>query len=175
MAEKQPGGGPSLELPSFPRRRSRRPTTDPPPEPASAPRPRRQLPTVGGMPAAVITGAVVGVVIVGLTWSSLRLCELVRGTSSCGNPGFLVLLAIVVLAVLLGRLLLRTFGAADPGSTSLLGVGLVTVAALLFLVDLLFAWWMILVIPLVAMASYALAHWVTATFAEPASSDDLHR
>ena len=38
----------------------------------------------------------------------------------------------------------------DPGSTSFLAVGLLAVVALLFLVDVLFDWWMIIVIPVVS-------------------------
>ena len=146
-------------------------------EPAGARKERRQfsLPAIGGMAASMIVGAVVGLLTVGLTWASLRLCEVVQGTSSCGNPGFFLLLAIMVAMVLIGSVLLRAFGVPDPGSTSFLGVGLVAVVALLFLVDLLFLWWMVLAIPAVAIASFALAHWVTTAFVEPAHNDNLHR
>ncbi len=132
------------------------------------------LPAIGGLPAAILTGAVVGVLTVGLTWASLRLCEVVQGTSSCGNPGFFLLLAIMIAMVLAGGALLRAFGVPDPGSTSFLGMGLVAVIVLLFLVELLFAWWMILVIPAAAMAAYALAHWVTTAFVEPVENN-MHR
>ncbi len=126
------------------------------------------------MAASILTGLLVGLLTVGLTWASLRLCEVVQGTSSCGNPGFFLLLAIMVAMVLVGRLLLHAFGVADPGSTSFLGMGIVAVVALLFLVDQLFLWWMVLAIPAVAMASYALAHWVTTSLVEPFESN-LHR
>lgn len=132
------------------------------------------LPAIGGMAAAILTGAVVGVLTVGLTWASLRLCEVAQGTSSCGNPGFFLLLAIMIAMVLTGGALLRGFGVTDPGSTSFLGMGLVAVIVLLFLVDLLFAWWMILVIPAVAVVAYALAHWVTTAFVEPVENN-MHR
>lgn len=137
---------------------------------------RRQfaLPAIGGMPAAMLTGAVVGVLTVGLTWASLRLCEVAQGTSSCGNPGFFLLLAIMIAMVLTGGALLRAFGVPDSGSTSFLGMGLVAVIVLLFLVDLLFAWWMIMAIPAVAVVAYALAHWVTTAFVEPVESN-MHR
>jgi len=144
---------------------------------AGARKERRQvsLPAIGGMAASMVVGAVVGLLTVGLTWASLRLCEVVQGTSSCGNPGFFLLLAIMVAMVLIGSVLLRAFGVVDPGSTSFLGVGLVAVVALLFLVDLLFLWWMVIAIPAVAVASFALAHWVTTAFIEPAHNDNLHR
>ena len=141
------------------------------PAPAAAPRARRsrrRLPGTGGLAAAVLTGLLVGVITVGLTWASLRLCEVARGTSSCGGPGFLLLLAIMVAMVFLGSLLLRVTGVAEPGSTSFLAIGLLAVLVLLFLVDVLFAWWMIIVIPLFSVLTFALAHWVTTAFVEPA-------
>ena len=128
---------------------------------------RRMPPSIGGMAAAIITGLLVGVITVGLTWGALRLCELVKGTSSCGNPGFLLLVAIMVAMTLLGSLLLRVWGVPDPGSTSFLAVGLLAVLTLLFLVDVLFNWWMIIVVPLFAVLSFAVSHWVTTAFVEP--------
>jgi hypothetical protein len=126
-------------------------------------RPPREfsLPRIGGFPAAILTGVLVGVITVGLTWGGFRLCEFARGTSSCGDPGFLLLLVILVAMVLLGSSLLRAWGLPDPGSTSFLGVGLLAVMVLLFLVQTIFSWWMVLVIPGVAAATFALAHWVT--------------
>ena len=47
----------------------------------------------------------------------------------------------------LDNVLCDVIGVDEPGSTSLLGVGLVVVIALLFLIELLFNWWMVLVIP----------------------------
>ncbi len=141
-----------------------------PAKPAKPARARRQrsLPTVGGTVAAVITGLLVGVITVGLTWASQRLCEVVRGTSSCGGPGFFLLVAIMIAMVVLGAALLRAWGVSDPGSTSFLAVGLLAVVALLFLVDVLFNWWMIIVIPGVSVATFALSQWVTTTFIDPA-------
>jgi len=147
-------------------------TAEPAAQPQQPPKParvRRQwsLPALGGMAAAMITGVLVGVFTVGLVWASMHLCEVVRGTSSCGGPGYLLLLAIVIAMVLLGAVLLRAWGLPDPSATSFLAVGLMGVLALL-MVDLLFNWWMIIVIPAIAAATFALAHWVTATFTEPA-------
>jgi hypothetical protein len=70
--------------------------------------------------------------------------------------------------VVLGAALLRAWGVSDPGSTSFLAVGLLAVVALLFLVDVLFNWWMIIVIPGVSVATFALSQWVTTTFIDPA-------
>lgn len=129
---------------------------------------RRARPRIGGLPASVLTGLVVGLAGVGLTGAGFRLCEVVQGTSSCGKPGFLLLLAILIVMVYLGRGLLAVFGVPDAGSTSFLAVGLLAVVTLMFLVDVLFDPWMVLVVPLVAMTAYGLSHWVTTSVADAA-------
>lgn len=131
---------------------------------ARAPRqlPRLRTPTLPGVTAAVVTGVVVGLLAVVLTWGTLRGCELVRGTSSCGGgPGLLLLVAVLGLLTYAGSWLLRALGVRDAGSTSFLGAGLMAVLAMLFLAGSLFEWWMVVAIPLVAAATYALAWWVT--------------
>ncbi|MDN4171967.1 hypothetical protein QWY28_03325 [Nocardioides sp. SOB77] len=125
-------------------------------------------PFVTGMPAACLTGLVVGLATVALTWLGLRGCEAAKGTSSCGDPGFFLLLAILVAMVLLGSALLRFFRVSDPGSTSFLAVGLLTVLVLLFLIEALFSWTMLIVIPVLAIGCFALSHWVTTTFVDTA-------
>lgn len=146
------------------------PVPEPAPEPAPAAEPRRKEPRErrpGGMPAAVVTGLVVGLGIVGLTWASLRSCESVQGTSSCGKVGYPMLGLILVVMVVVGALLLRLLRVRDPASTSFLAVGLAVVVALLVLVDHLLDRSMVVVIPLLSAATFALAHWVTRTFIEP--------
>jgi hypothetical protein len=138
-------------------------------QPAASPaRTRPGVPQVSGRVAAAIAGLLVGAVIVGLTTASFELCSRIQGTSSCGGPGLFLLLAILVLAVLVGTVVLRLCRVPEPGSTSFLAVGLTSVIALLFLVDELFEWWMLIVIPLVSVATFLLSHWVTTTFVEPA-------
>ena len=78
-------------------------------------------------------------------------------SSSCGGQGFFLLLAILVVAVLLGSALLRFARVPEPGSTSFLAVGLLSVAALLFLVGSIFEWWMAIAIPLVSMATIVMS------------------
>ena len=136
------------------------------PEPSDR-KPRKPLRVgLGAVPGASLTGILVGLATVGLTWGSMRLCELVRGASSCGGVGLLVLLLILVAMIFLGAGLLRMFRVSDPGSTSFLAIGLLTVVALLFLVDLLFNWWMIIVIPCVTLLTYTLSSWVTTSFVD---------
>jgi hypothetical protein len=196
--------GPSLELPSFRLGRKRKAAPEEPerspesvPEPApvepapvqpgavapvepeeasGAQQTSRALrpPTLGGTVAAAVTGLIVGLLMVGLGWGSLRLCELARGAASCGQPGFVVLIAILVLLVVVGRLLLGSLGVTDAGSISFLGVGVVAVVTLLFLVEALFAWWIVLLLPAVSLASFVLAHRVSTAFVETPEGH-LHR
>jgi hypothetical protein len=138
------------------------PETEPEPEPRV--RPERGP---GGMAAAVLAGLVVGLGIVGLTWASLRLCETVQGTSSCGDAGYGLLIGILVVMIVVGALLLRLTRVPEPGSTSFLAVGLTAALALLFLVDSLMDRPMVVVIPVLTAGTFAVSHWVTRTFASP--------
>ncbi len=144
----------------------------PAPDTPSEPRPPRG-PWLAGRPAAILIGLIVGGLIVAATAGSLRICTEVKGTSSCGGQGFFLLLAILVVAVLIGSALLRFAQVPEPGSTSFLAVGLLSVAALLFLVGSIFQWWMAIVIPLVSMATFAMSHWVTSTYADPANDGSV--
>lgn len=141
--------------------------------PAKASKPAKPVrddrpPVITGMPAALVTGAVVGLLTVGLTVLGLRGCEAVNDTNSCGGAGFFIWVAILVGMVMLGSWMLGSFRVVDPGSTSFLAVGLAVVIVLLFLIDVVFDWWMVIAVPLIFVATYALAHWVTVRFIEPA-------
>jgi hypothetical protein len=135
---------------------------------APRPRPRRHVNLhLPGPVVALLTGAIVGLVLVGLTSASLNLCSSMRGTSSCGKPGILLLLVITVAVVFLGSLLLRIAGVDAHGSTSFLGVGLLVVVILIALLPVIFHWWMVIVVPVVAMLTYAVSWWLTTTYVEP--------
>ena len=129
------------------------------------------LPTVDGRVAAAITGVLVGLLAVGLTYLGLLGCEGLNGTQSCGGPGLFMLVLILALLVAGGTLPLKAWRIRDALSTSLLGVGLITVICLLFLIGVLFSPWMFVVIPLVGGATFTLAQWVTATYGESAARD----
>jgi hypothetical protein len=129
-----------------------------------APRVRIHLP---GPLVALLTGALVGLAMVGLTAASLRGCAALRGTTSCGLPGIAVLLVITLLAVGLGALLLRLLGVDTSGSTSFLGVGLLVVLILLALLPVLEHWWVVIVVPALAMLTFLVAWWLTTTYVEP--------
>jgi hypothetical protein len=147
------------------------PTPEPAPGPeleADEPQPKREfaLPALPALRAALVVGALIGLLAVLLTFASLKLCELVRGTDSCGGPGLLLLVATLVVLTYVGGWLLRGFGIDDPGSTSFLAVGLLAVLAMLLFLDVIYNWWMVIVVPLVAMATYALSWWVTTRFVD---------
>jgi hypothetical protein len=144
---------------------SKPPEPEPPAEPVEAPRPPRS-PLLSPLPAAILTGAVVGLVTVGLVWLTLRGCSSLRGTSSCGGLGVVVLLAIFVVVVLAGRALLGILGVPDAGSTSFLALAVVAVVALLFVKDLETTT-SAAVLAVVTALAFGVSQWVTSTFTEP--------
>ncbi|KQV63315.1 hypothetical protein ASC64_17075 [Nocardioides sp. Root122] len=124
----------------------------------------RIAPPVTGLPAALLVGLLVGLLAVAYAWLTGVGCEAVRGTSACGGAaGLPLLLAGLVLLAWVGALLLRFFGVADPGSTSILAVGVLSVLVMLFLLDALDQWWALVAVPVLAVAGYALSWWVTAS------------
>jgi hypothetical protein len=139
------------------------------PRPARKARPVRAPRTTPLLPAplaAVLTGLLVGLAGTGLTYVSLRGCEMLKGTESCGAPGLGLLVVIVVLMMLAGALVLKLLGVSDPRGTSFLAIGLMCVVVLVTLMEDLFSVWMFVAVPLISAVSYALAHWVTTQFVE---------
>ncbi|GAA5113689.1 hypothetical protein GCM10023339_18390 [Alloalcanivorax gelatiniphagus] len=183
MADGTPDDGPSLEMPSFSLRRRKaaeahadappaqapEPTPvaerEPAPAPPAAPRARRQLPSVslGGLPAAALTGLLVGGLAVLIAWLAGAGCTATRGTSSCGGAaGLPILLAALVVMAYAGALLLRVLGVADAGSTSLLAVGVLAVLVMVFLLGPLDEWWAVVAVPVASVVAYLGSWWVTA-------------
>ena len=175
MADGTPDDGPSLEMPSFSLRRKKKDAEradevpEPVPSPEPAPRPvepqrrraRRPI-AIAGLPAAAVTGVVVGALAVLLAWLAGVGCSAVRGTSSCGGPiGLPVLVVGLVLLAWAGSRLLCALGVADAGSTSLLAVGILTVLVMLFLLGSLDEWWTAIAIPVLAVMTYVASWWVT--------------
>lgn len=174
-----PRGGPSLEMPSFTRRRRKGEGAEPAseavvdttasepdasPGPGPTARARRPLPrpSLAGLPAAAVTGVVVGALGVLLVWLAGVGCEAVRGTSSCGGgPGLLVLVVVLGVLAWTGSLLLRVLAVPDAGSTSVLAVGILAVLVMVFLLGSLEQWWTAVAVPVAAVAAYCSAWWVT--------------
>ena len=176
MADK-PDDGPSLEMPSFSRRRKEAQAPAPEPAtvqqpivevehlPAAPERPReRRTVDLPGLPAAALTGVVVGVLAVLLAWLAGAGCEAVRGTSSCGGAAGLPLLVTgLVLLAWVGSVLLRLLGVPDAGSTSVLAVGIMAVLVLVFLLGALDTWWALVTVPVTAVIGYGASWWVTSS------------
>lgn len=125
-----------------------------------------QLPVIDPRIAAVLTGAVVGLVGVLLAFLAGRGCEAVRGVGSCGGIGLFALLLIVAIEVLIGAALLKAWRLYDPVSTSFLGSGLMAVFVLVFLLSSLDSVWMVVVIPVVSAITFLISWWVTTSFVE---------
>ena len=180
-ADGTPHGGPSLEMPSFTRRRRKgegaapaaetavdtaghvsEPDTSPGPQPTARVRRPLPRPSLAGLPAAAVTGVVVGALGVLLVWLAGVGCEAVRGTSSCGGgPGLLVLVVVLGVLAWTGSLLLRVLAVPDAGSTSVLAVGILAVLVMVFLLGSLEQWWTAVAVPVAAVAAYCSAWWVT--------------
>ena len=119
----------------------------------------REIP---GTYAAIIAGAVCGIVSVLLGWVAATGCDAVRGVGTCGGFGMVSLVAIIAIDVLIGSVLLRAWRVSDPTSTAFLGVGLVAVFVMLFLLGHIGSVWMIVVIPVLSAVMFWLSWWVTA-------------
>ena len=131
-----------------------------------------RLPAINPLVAAILTGVFSGLVTVLLAFGAARGCESVRGTDSCGGGlGLLALLAILAIEVLIGAKLLNDWQNADPYSSSFLGVGVVATVAMLGFLSHIDSPWMLLVIPLMTGASFALSWWVTVRFIDEYDPD----
>jgi hypothetical protein len=145
--------------------------------PPAEPKRRREIPrpSISGLPAAALTGVVVGGLAVLLAWLAGVACSAVRGTSSCGGAtGLPLLLVGLGLMAYAGAVLLRSFGVREAGSTSLLAVGILSVLVLVFLLGSTDEWWMVIAIPVTAVIAYCASWWVTTAVAgdepEPAGA-----
>ena len=132
-----------------------------------APKPKREapsLPSLGAAVAALVVGAVIGLLGVALTYGSLQACDALTGTDSCGGPGLLVVLVVVVVMILAGSALLRAFGVPEPGGLSFLGVAIFVALCLVFLLEQLLEPWMVGVGPALCCLSFGTAHWIVNRF-----------
>jgi hypothetical protein len=117
--------------------------------------------------AVALTGLVVGLAGAVLTYLSLQGCKAVRGTETCGGPGVFVLVVILVLMALFGGVLLALWKVSEnPRATSVLAIGVLCVVVMVTLLEELFSGWMFVVVPLLSVLAYLLAHWVTTRYVE---------
>lgn len=136
-----------------------------PPKPAKEPIQRRiNLGTPSGLSAAVMIGAIVGAFMALAVWFSGTVSQWTRGTSSLGDKGAIILIAVFALAIIVGGYLLRLAGARSPFTISFLGSALVAVLSMLFLTDVFAHAWGVIIVVILAAAAYALAYWVTTNY-----------
>lgn len=120
-----------------------------------------RLPHINLYLASVITGAIVGLTAVGLGFAALRVFDQLRGVSTGGGLwGGIAFIAISLLVAWLGRALLAGFGSHSARLTSFLGIVLTIVAILGLFLNQVQSATAVVVIPALAIASYALAHWL---------------
>ncbi|MER7609942.1 hypothetical protein [Nocardioides sp. NPDC127503] len=145
-----------------------------PPKPAKEPRApktpkepiqrRINLGTPSGLSAAVMIGAIVGAFMALAVWFSGTVSQWTRGTSSLGDKGAIILIAVFALAIIVGGYLLRLAGARSPFTISFLGSALVAVLSMLFLTDVFAHPWGVIIVVILAAAAYALSYWVTTNY-----------
>lgn len=119
------------------------------------------LPRLSANVAVPVTGVITGVLGVVLGGIALRLCSVVQGTGSCGRGVLLMMIGTLVVTVIVGARLLRAWEVEDPASTSFLALGLVALIALVFLIDAIFSWVMLLVVPILSALMFVLSHYLT--------------
>jgi hypothetical protein len=126
-----------------------------------------RLPAIKPLYAAIISGTLSGMAAVLLAIGASSGCEAVRDTSNCGGGvGLLATVALLAIEVMIGANLLKAWQISDPVSTSFLGVGVVATIAMLAFLDDIDSPWMLLVIPLMTAAAFALSWWVTVRFVD---------
>lgn len=139
-----------------------------PPKPAKAPKKPSQrrinLGTPSGLSAAVVIGAIVGAFMALAVWFSGTVSQWTRGTSSLGDKGAIILIAVFALAIIVGGYLLRLAGARSPFTISFLGSALVAVLSMLFLTNVFTHAWGVIIVVILAAAAYALSYWVTTNY-----------
>lgn len=120
-----------------------------------------RLPHLNPYAASVLTGLVVGLLAVGLAAASLALFQSVRGVSSGGGLwGGIAFTAVAVVAMFAGEALLRGFGTPSPRLTSFLALVLTVVAMLGLFLDVVDGTVGLVLVPVLSVAGYALAHWL---------------
>ncbi|WP_406029872.1 hypothetical protein OG801_16645 [Nocardioides sp. NBC_00163] len=162
VAPEPPAKKQKAQKPSKPAKEPRAPKA--PKTPKDPSQRRINLGTPSGLSAAVMIGAIVGAFMALAVWFSGTLSQWTRGTSSLGDKGAIILIAVFALAIIVGGYLLRLAGARSPFTISFLGSALVAVLSMLFLTDVFAHAWGVIVVVILAAAAYALAYWVTTNY-----------
>ncbi|MEU6135681.1 hypothetical protein [Nocardioides sp. NPDC047086] len=153
---------PKAQKPAKPAKEPKAPKE--PRQPKDPSRRRINLSTPSGLSAAVMIGAIVGAFMALAVWFSGTVSQWTRGTSSLGDKGAIILIAVFALAIIVGGYLLRLAAARSPFTISFLGSALVAVLSMLFLTDLFVHAWGVIIVVILSAAAYALAYWVTTNY-----------
>lgn len=122
-----------------------------------------RIPRLEPVPAALLTGALVGLVSVGLGLAALALFTQVRGVASGGGTwGSLTFVVVTFIAFALGELLLTAFGTPMPRLTSFLGVVLVIMTILGLFLGVADSRFGIVLVPLLGAVAFTASHWLLA-------------
>lgn len=141
-------------------------------------KPLIRLPTMPDLPAlptlvaAPVVGLLCGVLGLALVFAGERLCDLVRGTPTCGFLGVPLLLLILAAAYGVGLVLLRAMSVPDAAMISFFGVALTLLVLLLFLLDYLFETWMIAGLPITGAVCMLAGAWLVRTLTTAGMSRD---
>lgn len=113
---------------------------------------------------AALTGLVVGGVLTGLVYAGMQTFQAIYNTPAGDGVGAVVLVAVLVVSMLVGRFLLKWRGLYDPSATTLLGILLMAIVTLGVLLPIVFTAWMLLITPLLGAATYLVSHLLVTHF-----------
>lgn len=131
-----------------------------------------RIPHWDPLPASVFTGAVAGLVGVGLGLAALVMFTHLRGVASGGGRwGSLTFVVVTFIAFVAGELLLSAFGSTQARITSFLGVVLTIVAILGLFLGVLETAWALVLVPVLGAVAYALAYALLSIAETPADED----
>ena len=118
-----------------------------------------RIPRMEQTVASAIVGLMVGLFTVGLAALFAMMFSELRGTSTGGGRwGSLTVVIVAFVAFAVGELLLATFHVRQPRVTSFLGVLFTLFFIMAFFLNAVDGTWGWLVVPLLAAATYAIAH-----------------
>jgi hypothetical protein len=118
-----------------------------------------RIPRWDPLPASIFTGAVAGLVSVGLGLAALVMFTHLRGVASGGGRwGSLTFVVVAFTAFVVGELLLSAFGSTQARITSFLGVVLTIVAILGLFLGVLETGWALVLVPVLGAVTYAISY-----------------
>ncbi|MDN5856843.1 MAG: hypothetical protein L0K86_29205, partial [Actinomycetia bacterium] len=92
--------------------------------------------------------------------------QAIYNTPAGDGVGAVVLVAVLVVSMLVGRFLLKWRGLHDPNATALLGILLMAIVTLGVLLPIVFTAWMLVITPLLGAASYLVSHLLVTQFGQ---------